>query len=220
VSGLPVHKRSEIRARAERYFRLALRYVVCASKPIVLIIMGRAASGKSTLARSLAQELNWEVFSSDNIRKQLAGVPLYERPEPAARCQLYSKAMTEKTYDALRTNAIGQIETQRSVIVDATFSNRRQREELIHQLGALGVDYRFVETMASEETLKTRLVKREVKLNEVSDARMEDFELLTGSYEAPAEVGPDHFVSVSTDSALEATVIETLKKLGCIAHPA
>jgi hypothetical protein len=49
---------------------------------------------------------------------------------------------------------------------------------------------------------------------------MEDFELLTRSYEAPAEVEPDHFVSVSTDSALEATVIETLKKLGCIAHPA
>jgi len=216
VSGLPVHKRSEIRARAERYFRLALQYVVCGSKPIVLIIMGRAASGKSTLARSLARELSWEVFSSDRIRKQLAGVPLYERPEPAARRQLYSKAMTEKTYDALRTNAVGQIEAQRSVIVDATFSSRRQREELVHQLGVLGVDYCFAETMASEETLKTRLVKREVKLNEVSDARMEDFELLTRSYEAPAEVEPDHFVSVSTDSALEATLIETLKKLSAV----
>jgi aminoglycoside phosphotransferase family enzyme/predicted kinase len=219
VSGLPARKKSEIRARAERYFRLALQYVVCGSKPMVLIIMGRVASGKSTLARSLARELGWEIFSSDPIRKQLAGVPLYERPEPAARCRLYSKAMTEKTYGALRANAIGQVEKQRSVIIDATFSSRRHREELVNQLCALGVDYCFVETKASEETLKTRLVKREAKLNVVSDARMEDFELLTRSYEVPAEFGPDHLVSVSTDSALEATVVETLKKLACIAHP-
>jgi aminoglycoside phosphotransferase family enzyme/predicted kinase len=219
VSGLPARKKSEIRARAERYFRLALQYVVCGSKPMVMIIMGRVASGKSMLARSLARELSWEIFSSDPIRKQLAGVPLYERPEPAARCRLYSKAMTEKTYGALRANAIGQVEKQRSVIIDATFSSRRHREELVNQLCALGVDYCFVETKASEETLKTRLVKREAKLNEVSDARMEDFELLTRSYEVPAEFGPDHLVSVSTDSALEATVVETLKKLACIAHP-
>jgi uncharacterized protein len=218
VSGLPADKRSEIRARAERYFRLALQYVVCGSKPIVLIIMGRAASGKSTLARALARELGWNLFSSDPIRKQLAGVPLYERPEPAARCQLYSKTMTEKTYNALRANAIAQVETQRSLILDATFSNRRHREELVNQLGALGVDYCFVETKASEEILKTRLVKREVKLNEVSDARIEDFDLLTRSYETPEEVGPDHLVTVSTDSPLEATVVETLKKLACIAH--
>ncbi|HYY31905.1 MAG TPA: AAA family ATPase [Chthoniobacterales bacterium] len=219
VSGLPARKKSEIRARAERYFRLALQYVVCGSKPMVMIIMGRVASGKSMLARSLARELSWEIFSSDPIRKQLAGVPLYERPEPAARCRLYSKAMTEKTYGALRANAIGQVEKQRSVIIDATFSSRRHREELVNQLCALGVDYCFVETKASEETLKTRLVKREAKLNVVSDARMEDFELLTRSYEVPAEFGPDHLVSVSTDSALEATVVETLKKLACIAHP-
>ena len=218
VSGLPADKRSEIRARAERYFRLALQYAICGSKPIVLIIMGRVASGKSTLAKALARELGWNLFSSDPIRKQLAGVPLYERPEPAARSQLYSKTMTEKTYNALRANAIAQVETQRSLILDATFSNRRHREELVNQLGALGVDYCFVETKASEEILKTRLVKREVKLNEVSDARIEDFDLLTRSYETPAEVGPDHLITVSTDSPLEATVVETLKKLACIAH--
>jgi uncharacterized protein len=218
VSGLPADKRSEIRARAERYFRLALQYVVCASKPIVLIIMGRVASGKSTLARSLARELGCKIFSSDPIRKQLAGVPLYERPEPAARCQLYSEAMTEKTYDALRANAIAQVETQRCVIIDATFSNPRHREELVNQLGALGLNYCFVETKASEEALKKRLVKREVKLNEVSDARIEDFDLLTRSYETPAEVRPEHLITVSTDSPLEATVVETLKKLACIAH--
>ena len=107
---------------------------------MVMIMMGRVASGKSTLARSLARELSWEIFSSDRIRKQLADIPLYERPSPAARRQLYSKTMTEKTYDVLRTNAVGQVKRQRSLILDATFSNRQHRDQLIRQLGCGNIE--------------------------------------------------------------------------------
>jgi aminoglycoside phosphotransferase family enzyme len=69
VPGLPERERRESRARGGRYFRLALQYVVCGSEPMVLIAMGRAASGKSRLARSVGRELGWEVFSSDHKKR-------------------------------------------------------------------------------------------------------------------------------------------------------
>ena len=77
--GIPESERRECRARAERYFRLALQYAACGSGPIVLIVMGRVGSGKSTLARALGRELGCDVFSADRIRKELAGVPRHVR---------------------------------------------------------------------------------------------------------------------------------------------
>ena len=213
VPGLPERERRESRALAERYFRLALQYAVCGSEPMVAIVMGRAASGKSTLAKSLGRELDWEVFSSDYLRKNLAGVPLYKRCGPAVRRRLYSKAMTRKTYDTLLQSAINRSKERRNLIIDATFSSRQHRDELGQKLGALGVAYCFIETQVSEETRKKRLIEREGTANEASDARLEDFEMLTQSYEVPAEIGKRHLIAVHTERPLETTVVETLKAL-------
>ena len=213
IPGPPERERRESRARAGRYFRLALQYVVRGSEPMVLIAMGRAASGKSTLARSVGRELGWEVFSSDYIRKKLAGVPLYKRCGPVVRRRLYSKAMTRRTYDMLLQSAINRSKERRSLIIDATFSSRQHRDELRQKLGALGVAYCFIETQASQETLKKRLTEREGATDEISDARLEDFEMLTQSYEAPAEIGQRRLIAMDTERPLEATVVETLKAL-------
>jgi hypothetical protein len=113
--------------QARRYFRLALQYTMAGSKPLVLVIMGRIASGKSTLARALADELGWELFSSDRLRKQTAGVPLYERGSEDARSQLYSTAMTERTYENLFASAEAEVAAGRSVILEATFAQRCHR---------------------------------------------------------------------------------------------
>ena len=65
---VPETEKKKSRTQARRYFRLALRYAVCGSKPTVLIVMGRIASGKSTLAHALGRELDCEVISSDRVR--------------------------------------------------------------------------------------------------------------------------------------------------------
>ena len=92
-------------ARARRFFRLALQYAVAGSRPLVLAIIGRIGSGKTTLARALGDELGWKVISSDRVRKEMAGFPLFERSTAAARERLYSEAMTAKTYERLYAEA-------------------------------------------------------------------------------------------------------------------
>src|SRR5205823_12397572 len=64
--------------QAARYFRLALRYAVSDSAPLILVVMGRVGTGKTTVARHLGSELDWPVISCDEIRKMLAGITLAE----------------------------------------------------------------------------------------------------------------------------------------------
>jgi aminoglycoside phosphotransferase family enzyme/predicted kinase len=200
---------------ASRYFRLALQYAVCGSEPMVLVFMGRIASGKSTLARSVGRELAWDVFSSDILRKRFAGVPLNKRvSDPARRQRLYAKNMTNRTYAALFREAVTHVGKRSSVILDATFGDRRYRDRLRNKLQAIGVRFLFVEAQAPDSVVRCRLRKRETSAGEISDARIEDFRALSDSYEPPSELPARERLTVRTGKApLEATMIEVLKGL-------
>jgi uncharacterized protein len=201
--------------KARNYFNLALRYAVAGSKPLVVVVMGRIASGKSTLARMLGRELDWEVFSSDVLRKTLARVPLRRRVVNAEeKQQLYAEEMTVKTYQALFANALRHVRNRRSVILDATYSRRFLRDQLRDKLRRAGVAFCFVEAKASDKKIRQRLKDRTGKTAQVSDARFEDFETLSDLYEPPNELPAPEFVAIETSKARpEATITNVLKAL-------
>ena len=209
----PEEGRQAAADRARRYFRLALEYAVAGSQPLVLVVMGRIASGKSTLAHALGAELGWDVYSSDCIRKRTAGYPLYERSSAAARRRLYSAAATEKTYRQLISAAEAQVRMNHSVILDATFSRRAHRALLEEHFANKGIACRFIEAQASDATVKQRLRMRGTKREEQSDARLEDFDLLTRLYELPVELPKEDRIPVRTNRSLQATLTAALSAL-------
>ena len=198
---------------ASIYFNLSLRYALIGSKPLVLICMGRIGTGKSTLAKHLGKTLNINVYSSDRIRKEMAGLPLNERPPRKERKELYSADMSRRTYEALIEQAITSFKDGRSVILDATFSHRAGRRELIDLLESSGADYLFIEAQASDKVVKSRLQDRENARESVSDARLEDFKMLTEKYEAPTEVNSHHKIEINTGKPLTDTIDSLYKKL-------
>jgi aminoglycoside phosphotransferase family enzyme/predicted kinase len=198
---------------ARRYFQWALRYVLSGSRPLALVVMGRIASGKTTLARALSHELCCSMVSSDRVRKQIAGVPLHQRGSKARRARLYSPEITEKTYDKLFATAEETIRRGESVVLDATFARRSHREQLIDRFARNKVAFRFIGVQATDSLIKQRLDDRGKTDHEISDARLEDFEMLAKRYEPPDElVGPE-MVSVVSSACVEETLIQTLKKL-------
>lgn len=213
TAGAPDDERAASADRARRYFRLALGYAVAGSQPTALVVMGRIASGKSTLARALAGELGCEVLSSDYLRKKMAGFPLYERTSAAARRRLYAAAMTRRTYEGLLAAAAARLRAGHHVVLDATFARRAQRRQLARRLAALGFPWRLIEAHAGDAAVRRRLRAREKSAEEISDARLEDLAALTRLYEPPHEVARDRRVRVSTAGTPARTVTRALQGL-------
>ncbi len=190
----------EHQKRAIRYFRLALRYAISGSEPIVLLIMGRVGTGKTTVAKQLGSELDWPVFSSDRIRKTLAGVPLTDRTAPQLREKVYSEQMSDQTYKKLMEQGLTALAANGGVILDATFSSRARREYLRDECARAGVRLQVVELDTEMEEIANRLKGRNKSTEEISDARLEDLEKLSGAYEPPSELAPD-LIKISTSTA-------------------
>ena len=198
--------------QAARYFRLAVRYVVSGSEPLVLVVMGRVGTGKTTVARQLASELDWPIFSSDKIRKTLAGIPLTERTAPELRDKMYSKQMTEQTYKKLVEDGLAALATHNGVILDATFSTRANRDFLREQCAKANVRLQVVELDADLGQIKRRLNARDETSAEISDARLEDFEKLNAAYEPPSELARD-LIKISTNNSVSNAVKAVLQRL-------
>ena len=205
-------KPEEHAKQAARYFRLALRYAVSGSERLVLVVMGQVGTGKTSVARQLGRELDWPVFSSDRIRKMLAGVPLTERTPRKRRGELYSKSMTKQTYKELWAQGLAALEAHRGVVLDATFSSRADREFLRQKCTESNVRLQMVELDANPAEVELRLKAREQSMGEISDARVEDLKKLNAAYESPSELSPD-LIKVSANDSVSDTVKAVLLRL-------
>jgi aminoglycoside phosphotransferase family enzyme/predicted kinase len=174
--------------RARRYFHLALRYATTGSEPLVLVVMGRVATGKTSVAKQLASELDWPLFCSDQIRKTLADVPLTVRTPPELRGKVYSNQMTQQTYHNLVEKGLTAVTVHSGVVLDATFSRRTNRDWLREQCARAGIRLQVVELEADHNEIAKRLKARDRNQAEVSDARLEDLEKLSDAYEPPNEL--------------------------------
>ena len=198
--------------RAQRYFQLALRYATVGSEPLVLVVIGGIATGKSTVAGELAREFDWPIFSSDRIRKTIARIPLTRRTSPEMRERVYSRGVTDQTYDKLIKEGVGALARHSGVVLDATFSSRSKRDLLRNECNKAGVRLQVVELEADRETIKRRLRGRDEKTTEISDARLEDFSKLTAEYEPPSEFAPN-LIKASTSGEMDETLAPILARL-------
>jgi len=137
------------RARAAALLGLATRLRWRARAPLVVVLAGLSASGKSTVATALADASGFGHVSSDVVRKRREGL----HPSDRAPARLYADDVSRATYAEL-----GRIAAERSatgVIVDATFRRRTDRDAF---RGALDTDacVLFIECRAPTAVLEHR----------------------------------------------------------------
>jgi aminoglycoside phosphotransferase family enzyme/predicted kinase len=203
-------ERKKAKERAKEYFRLALNYAVCGSMPVFFVIFGIIGTGKTTLATALSKELSCAVISSDSIRKEIMGIAPTERVYSGFGEGIYSRDVTERTYSELLERGKRIVESGGAVILDASFSKAHFRKRVISEADLLKVPVYFIETKASDEAIRKRLIEREIEGSAVSDGRVEIFERFKEEFEIPSELSSRVLISVDTEGNLEDALTHTL----------
>lgn len=118
-------------AAARRLVALAGRLAWRARGPLLLLVYGPPASGKSTLAGAFAAAADLPVLSSDLLRKARLGLPADARASAAA----YTPAARGAIYRRLGDRAAEELR-RRGAVIDATFGDRSVRGPFFSALGS------------------------------------------------------------------------------------
>ena len=178
-------------------------------RPFMIAVGGVIGSGKSTLAAGLGRALAAPVLASDRMRKREAGLAPTARAEPA----LYDRQHRDRTYAQLAHCAADVLETGRSVILDATFSQRRWRQLAAATARATNASYVFVEaSCADRSVLRERLAARRDGAS-VSDARDDLLDTFLREHEPVTAADPGPCVTIDTSASVDAALREAMHRL-------
>lgn len=138
------------------------------SKPLFIMLVGVAGSGKSTYAKERQREsCRCTILSSDSIREELYGDESIQR-DPA------------KVFQIMERRALEAARMGMSVIYDATNLSSRRRKHMVKQMKAQGCDTECVICVATFEVCCERQLTRERKVpTDVIDRQIRQFEIPT-----------------------------------------
>jgi aminoglycoside phosphotransferase family enzyme/predicted kinase len=179
-----------------RYFNLAMGYL---TTPFLLITCGLMGTGKSVVSRGLMRATGATLFQSDAVRKSLQGLSSRDKVQVPFEAGIYTPEMTEKTYDELVVRASNELKKGKSVVVDATFSQKKHRRKMFRLATDHAVDFLIAYLVCDEHTHRQRLAKRQKEGRDISDGRLE---LLAGQATKFEEV-EENPQTIKVDSSRE-----------------
>ncbi|MGE3165708.1 MAG: AAA family ATPase [Planctomycetota bacterium] len=196
--------REQARREAMRYVHLAATYWL---PPVLILMCGLPASGKSFAAHAVGRAFEAVVLRSDVIRKQ--GASREAAADGAAVS--YSRTAKEQVYQRMFELArVAAAQGRAAVVLDASFGRRGDRDAasaLAHDLG-----YRLVvvETTAARATIEARMRARASAVDEASDADLAVHDTLARSFEAPDEIVAERRAVVTEGLAPEEIVARVI----------
>ncbi|NIR34629.1 MAG: AAA family ATPase [Actinobacteria bacterium] len=183
--------------RARAYHRLALDHLVRARLRVV-VVGGGPGTGKTTLAHEIGQQAGWMVLTSDEIRKDLAGVEHLTHVDVEPGTGMYDEGTTDATYRRLVELGGVALEAGASVVLDASWSSADHRTLAAELAEAHGADLIELECRLPADEAKRRVLARRRDEPTASDARPEVVDYLRARRDPwPSAVGVDTSETVS-----------------------
>lgn len=195
-------------AAARNLLALAERFAWRARLPLVIVLCGVPAAGKSHLALALAEVSSFAHLSSDVTRKRLAGIRPQRR---ASSSEVYSADFNRLTYAELGRGAARETAVRGGALVDATFRHRADRDAFADAF-ADAAPLLFVECHAPARVLAERAAQRDRKPMRVSDASLSVVVRERSTWEPLDELPAEAHVTLRSDRHVEAQ-LEDLRAL-------
>jgi hypothetical protein len=161
-------------------------------------------TGKSTLAKKLAEVFDIEVLSTDHIRRSMLGAS----PSPASYGEdTYRPKTRGQVYDELLRQASHVLDNGQSVILDGTFLTRELRDranELSRRHIAVALD---VMCECPRETALSRIRERARAGHSDSEARVDLYDLQAREFQPASEDAPTVHVDTTVDLSRQMRVV-------------
>lgn len=168
-------------------------------RPEVWVFFGLIASGKSYLAEAWADRHGHNYLNSDLIRKELVGVASASGRGEAPNQGIYTPEFSRRTYDELMHRGTAAMAEGRSVLLDASYQSRAERDRVRNWAAGLKVPVHFVQCICPEEEVLRRLARRAADPDAASDGRWEILQVQKSRFEAPAELTGAQLLTLTTD---------------------
>jgi len=152
---------------ARNYLEFAGRYIPKNYRPLLLAVGGLSGTGKSTLARGVAEALSAHVLSSDVVRQELFAPPQIADAVPVEK---YSLAGRSIVYDELLRRAASLLDQGVSVIIDATFAQTSDLEAVQTLCRQHAIRFLAVECCCPPDVALQRIAQRLQAGNDASEA--------------------------------------------------
>lgn len=191
----------EILQKVEAYITLAYHYAVKMMQPVLWVVCGLTATGKSTVAARMAELFSITWVRSDHIRKITFDNKGDDAPNGFGK-GMYSTTATSLVYAKMLLEAQEELESGNSVILDATFRKKQDRDNVLKLAGDCRASVIFVECRCAEAEIKKRLKEREDG-HGLSDARLVHWENIKSSTDPFTELPVDTHIVLQTDQPVD-----------------
>jgi aminoglycoside phosphotransferase family enzyme len=161
-------------AQARRYLALA-HSIAHPPRPQLLITHGLSGSGKTWASgRWLQAEASGRAIRlrSDVERKRLHGVSPLAASGSGLNTGLYRPQAHEQTYASLRARARGLLQDGWTVLVDAAFLRRAERQAFAELAQTEGCPFHILACEAAPEVLRQRISARQAAGGDASEATL------------------------------------------------
>jgi predicted kinase len=175
-------ERQASRRLTRQYIDWADHYAEQLGRPTLLVVFGLMGTGKSTLARKLAEAFDIDVLSTDHVRRSIIG----PSSSPAKyREGLYSTNSRDQVYEELFRQAGTLLDSGQSLILDGTFLSRYLRSRARQLSTCHGAEVLFVLCECTKDVSLARIQKRVEQGHSESEARTDLFESQARDFQSP-----------------------------------
>lgn len=189
-------------AEMTRYLALATDYTR-ASPPRLIIAHGLSGSGKTYVSQQLLERTPLIRLRSDVERKRLFGLSPLEPSGSKRDAGIYTVEANTRTYDRLLDLAKLLLGAGWSVLVDAAFLKREERDQFHSLAREVGVSFAIMHCEADIDVQRERVAARTSRADDASEA---DLAILNRQLETEEPLAADersHTITIDTTGELD-----------------